>query len=75
MEASGPTPAEAAVLDEELERRLESLADPTLRRIALRLLDGHTNGEIAAELGCVERTVERKLELIRKKWTKSEDAF
>src|SRR3954468_19152754 len=51
MEASGPTPAEAAVLTEEIERRLESLADPLLRRIALLKLEGHTSGEIAAGLG------------------------
>jgi DNA-directed RNA polymerase specialized sigma24 family protein len=73
MEASGPTPAEAAVLAEELERRLESLADPLLRRVALRRLEGHTNGEIAAEIGCVERTVERKLERIRDRWTGGDD--
>jgi len=69
MEAAGPTPAEAAALSEELERRLLSLADPTLHRIALLRLEGHTTGEIAAALGCVERTVERKLERIRERWT------
>jgi RNA polymerase sigma-70 factor (ECF subfamily) len=72
MEASGPTPAEAAVLTEELERRLESLADPLLRQIALLKLEGHTCGEIAAGLGCVERTVERKLERIRARWAGSD---
>jgi RNA polymerase sigma-70 factor (ECF subfamily) len=73
MEASGPTPAEAAALSEELERRLQSLADPTLLRIALLRLEGHTSGEIAAALSCVERTVERKLERIRDRWTGGND--
>ena len=35
MDASGPSPAEAAVLNEALERRLASLADSELRQIAL----------------------------------------
>ncbi len=32
MDAAGPSPAEAALLNEALERRLEALADPELRR-------------------------------------------
>jgi len=35
MDAAGPSPAEAAVLNEALERRLEVLADPELRQTAL----------------------------------------
>jgi RNA polymerase sigma factor (sigma-70 family) len=68
MDASEPTPAEAAVLNEELERRLQTFADPELRQIALWKLEGWTNAEIAARNDCVERTVERKLERIRGKW-------
>jgi hypothetical protein len=69
MEAGGPTPAEAAVLAEELRRRLDALP-AELRRIALWKLKGYTNDEIAGEamLDCSERTVARKLNLIRKKW-------
>jgi RNA polymerase sigma factor (sigma-70 family) len=72
MEQSEPTPAEAAALSEELERRLESLP-PDLRRIALWKLEGFTSAEIAEpdRLDCAERTVERKLALIRKKWEES----
>jgi RNA polymerase sigma factor (sigma-70 family) len=68
MDAAGPTPAEAAVLNEELERRLKALGDPMLRRIALRKLEGYTNKEIAGEIDATERTVERKLERIRARW-------
>jgi RNA polymerase sigma factor (sigma-70 family) len=73
MEATAPTPAEAAVMNEALEQRLEALSDPVLRRVALRKLEGYSNREIAAELEVTERTVERKLERIRAKWTTCED--
>jgi DNA-directed RNA polymerase specialized sigma24 family protein len=39
-----------------------------LERIAMWKLDGLTNSEIAERLGCVTRTVERRLDLIRKVW-------
>ncbi len=69
MDAAGPSPAEAAVLNEALERRLEALADPELRQIALWRLEGYTNREIAEQLDCTERSVERRMERIRSKWT------
>jgi RNA polymerase sigma factor (sigma-70 family) len=66
MEAAGPTPAEAAALAEVLERLL-ARADPVQRRVIQLKLEGRTNKEIAQELRCVERTVERKLGRIREK--------
>ena len=72
MESGDPTPAEAAALVEGFELRLRSLADPTLRRVALLRMEGCTTAEIAAELGCVPRSVERKLERIRDQWTRGE---
>jgi RNA polymerase sigma factor (sigma-70 family) len=69
MDAAGPSPAEAAVLNEALERRLEMLADPELRQIALWRLEGYTNREIADRLDCTERSIERKLGRIRSLWT------
>jgi RNA polymerase sigma factor (sigma-70 family) len=66
MDAVGPSPFEAALLNEALERRLESLADSNLRQIALWRLEGYSNGEIGGKLDCTERSVERKLERIRK---------
>ena len=73
MEAAEPSPKEAAILNEALERRLEALADPGLRQIALWRLEGYTNGEIADKLRCVERTVERRFELIRDIMTSFDD--
>jgi len=73
MDAAGPSPAEAAELNEALERRLEALADPELRQIALWRLEGYTNREIADRLDCTERSIERRLERIRSKWTSYDD--
>jgi RNA polymerase sigma factor (sigma-70 family) len=67
-ESDGPTPAEAAALNEALERRLQDLPEPDLRQVALMKLEGHTNHEIAEALRCGERSVERKLSLIRRRW-------
>jgi RNA polymerase sigma factor (sigma-70 family) len=73
MDAAGPSPAEAVLLNEALERRLEVLADPELRQIALWRLEGYTNREIADRLDCTERSVERRMERIRSKWTSYDD--
>src|SRR4051812_17891973 len=51
FEADGPTPAEAAVLNEALERRLRDLPEEDLRRVALMKLEGYANREIAGALG------------------------
>lgn len=62
-----PTPAEAAVLADELTRLLGCLkADE--RAVALLKLDGCSNEEIHERLAIGLSTVERKLHLIRKKW-------
>jgi RNA polymerase sigma factor (sigma-70 family) len=68
IDSDGPTPAEAALLNDALEHRFRKLSDPGLRQIALWKLEGYTNAEIAAQLDCTLRTVERKLERIRAYW-------
>jgi DNA-directed RNA polymerase specialized sigma24 family protein len=65
---SEPSPEFAAMVAEEYRRRIDSLAEPALRRIAERKLACLTNREIATELGVSLRTVTLKLELIRKRW-------
>jgi RNA polymerase sigma factor (sigma-70 family) len=64
-----PTPELANLVAEDFHRLLDSLDDETLRQIALLTLEGYTVQEIAARLGCVRRTIERKLERIRTKWS------
>jgi RNA polymerase sigma factor (sigma-70 family) len=63
-----PTPESAAIIQEQLQQLLDSLGDPILRQIALWRMDGLSNAEIAEKMGCVVRTVERKLERIRLIW-------
>ena len=68
IEGPEPTPAFAAQVAEEYRRLLERLDSPELRNVALRKVEGYGNEEIAAQLGCGLRTVERRLRLIRSIW-------
>jgi DNA-directed RNA polymerase specialized sigma24 family protein len=68
-----PTPAFAAQTAEEYQRLLALLPDDTWRQVAVWKLEGNTNAEIAAKLPCVERTVERKLDVIRSLWQEYRD--
>jgi DNA-directed RNA polymerase specialized sigma24 family protein len=63
-----PDPEFAAQVAEECRRLLDGLGDEGLRPVALWKMEGYTNDEIAAKLGCVPRTVERKLRRIRTIW-------
>ncbi|MCI0464744.1 MAG: ECF-type sigma factor [Gemmataceae bacterium] len=65
---SEPDPAFAALVADQFQSLLARLADDTLRTIALLKLEGYSNGEIAAQLPCSLRTVERRLCLIRSIW-------
>jgi DNA-directed RNA polymerase specialized sigma24 family protein len=60
-----PTPSFAVEVAEDCQRLLDQLGDAKLRRIALLKLAGDTDKEVATELGCSVRTVERKMELTR----------
>jgi DNA-directed RNA polymerase specialized sigma24 family protein len=53
---------------DECRRLFDLLGDPDLRSIALWKMNGETNEEIAARLGCVVRTVERRQAVIRSIW-------
>ena len=63
-----PTPEFAAEVAEEFGHLLDTLGDESLRLVALGRLEGYTNDEIAARLGCARRTVARRLDLIRRTW-------
>jgi RNA polymerase sigma factor (sigma-70 family) len=68
--AEEPTPEVAAEVAESFRRLLERLEDASLRELAILRLEGFTTEEIADKLGCVPRTIERKLHLIREIWRK-----
>jgi RNA polymerase sigma factor (sigma-70 family) len=61
-----PTPEFALQVAEELQQLLNRLGDRELCSVAVWKMEGYTNEEIAAELGCAVRTVERRLSLIRR---------
>ena len=63
-----PTPELAAQMAERYRRLLDSLGDRDLELVAVWRMEGYTVEEIAARLGCVARTVKRKLGLIRDIW-------
>jgi DNA-directed RNA polymerase specialized sigma24 family protein len=65
-----PSPEFAAELAENCQRLLNLLGDDELRQVALSKMEGHTTAEIASQLTCAPRTVERKLRLIRSLWEK-----
>lgn len=62
------TPELAAIVSEEVRRLLNLLDDPDLQALALARMEGRTNQEIAQQMHCSERTVERRLHLIREIW-------
>lgn len=63
-----PTPEFVASMAEECRRLIDGLGDTDLRSIVLWKMEGCTTDEIASQLGCVPRTIERKLRVIRGLW-------
>jgi DNA-directed RNA polymerase specialized sigma24 family protein len=63
-----PSPDFAAQVAEECRRLLGLLGDAELQQVAVRKMEGYTVDEIAAQLGWVPRTVQRRLQLIRRIW-------
>ena len=60
-----PSPELAARLAEEYRGRMEALGNDTLRKVALWKMEGYTNDELAARLGCGPHTVEHRVRVIR----------
>jgi DNA-directed RNA polymerase specialized sigma24 family protein len=58
----------AVQIAEQFQQLLTKLADDDLCRIALDKLDNYTNEEIAERMDLSLRTVERRLNLIRRIW-------
>jgi RNA polymerase sigma factor (sigma-70 family) len=68
--ATEPTPEFAALAADEFRRLLDLMPDETFRSVAVWKMEGQSSAEIAARLGCVESTVQRKLKRIRDLWTR-----
>ena len=64
-----PAPQLAIEMSDNLTMLMQSLKDEQLEQVVLLKLASHSNEEIAAQLDCSVRTVERKLNMIRKRWS------
>jgi DNA-directed RNA polymerase specialized sigma24 family protein len=65
-----PSPDFLLALEEESSRLMRFLRDDCLRTIVVLRIEGYLVSEIAERLSISERTVERKLQLIRDKWAR-----
>ena len=63
-----PTPGFAAELESTSEAMLAMLADVGLREVALLKFEGFSNTDVADRIKRTRRTVERRLETIRRIW-------
>ena len=70
------TPSTMMELQEDLAillSQLDATGDPKLREIAIRRLEGASNEEIAHQLECTVRSVQRKLQILEKLWTERDE--
>ncbi len=68
VSGDAPTPEVLAIAAEEHHRLVLLLGDDRLRQIAQFKLEGYTNDQIASRLSLTCRSIERKLQQIRKVW-------
>jgi DNA-directed RNA polymerase specialized sigma24 family protein len=67
-----PSPELAAMVIDEYRRLRGGLRTEALRQVLDLRLEGYTREEIAERLGCAERAVKRKLDVIRETWQQGE---
>jgi DNA-directed RNA polymerase specialized sigma24 family protein len=67
-----PSPELAAMVIDEYRRLRGGLRTEALRQVLDLRLEGYTREEIAQRLGCAERAVKRKLDVIRETWQQGE---
>lgn len=68
-----PTPAFAAEVADMSEFLMGKLPDSDLKQIVRLKLEGHTNEDIAEQMKVTRRTIQRKLERIRRIWLEASD--
>jgi DNA-directed RNA polymerase specialized sigma24 family protein len=66
-----PTPEFVAEFIETCDTLFTSLEDESLQDVATLRMEGYQDSEIAQRLGCSRRTVQRRLEVIRRHWEAS----
>lgn len=69
ISGESPTPEFIAMMLQQCEHLVDSLPSKQLQNIALLRFEGYQCSEIAARINRSVRTVERKLAMIRVKWT------
>ena len=69
--AREPTPELAAEVADLSQYLLQLLPETDLQQLVLLKLEGHTNEEVAEQMSVTRRTVQRKLERIRRLWLES----
>ncbi|MEZ6132629.1 MAG: ECF-type sigma factor [Planctomycetaceae bacterium] len=62
-----PSPEMVLMVQESVEQLFSHLGVGQLRDLAVARLEGYTNADLAVRFGCSERTIERRLNLIREK--------
>lgn len=62
-----PNPEFVATMKEQVGMMMQTLQSEELQQLAVGKLEGFSNAELAAKFDCSERTVERRLKLIRRK--------
>jgi RNA polymerase sigma factor (sigma-70 family) len=68
LESENPTPDLAAIVADETQQLIASLDDELAQRVAVLKMEGYTHEEIAKQLQCTTRTVERRIKQIREHW-------
>ena len=71
VESNQKAPDVLAEVSESCTQLLTALPDETMKKIVLLKFQGSTNGEVADQLNCTRRTIERKLERIRRIWVEA----
>lgn len=73
LEAIEPAPDFVVQAKENLEQLISQLDNDVLCQICCLKLEGFRDGEIAEKLNCSRRTVQRKIEVIKKIWQNLKD--
>ena len=72
IQSGEPSPEFAAEFVDICEQLYTSLDNDQLKDVVALRLEGYNDAEIARQLNCSRRTVQRRLEIIRRHWEKLE---